>query len=74
MTDKVKIGPVEVREVATEYHETGVGVSPRTDTDYQIGAVVGGKWVSFGSIAASRLESLPDDESKGNSKTDKPNG
>lgn len=53
---------VEVRKVETEYHETGVGVSPRTDVSYEVGAVIEGKWVSFASVNASRLESLPDDK------------
>lgn len=52
---------VEVRKVETEYHETGVGQSPRTDVTYQLGAVLEGKWVTFGSVNESRLAGLPDD-------------
>lgn len=65
---------VEVRKVETEYHETGVGVSPRTDVSYELGSVIEGKWVSFGSVSASRLEGLPDDKPAKNDKNDKPNG
>lgn len=56
---------VQVRKVETEYHETGVGQQPRTDTSYELGAVIEGKWVAFGSVSASRLETLPDDKEEG---------
>lgn len=65
---------MEVRKVETEYHETGVGVSGRTDVTYEVGAVIEGKWVSFASVSESRLASLPDDEEKGTTAKSKPNG
>jgi hypothetical protein len=56
MADKTKIGGVEVRTVEVEYGETGVGVSNRTDTEYQLGAEVDGKWVPFATLGQGRVE------------------
>lgn len=53
---------IEIREVETTYHETGVGQSDRVDKTYELGAVIDGKWASFGSVSESRLASLPDDK------------
>lgn len=52
---------LEVREVDTTYHETGVGQADRVEKTYQAGAVIDNKWVAFASITADRLSSLPDD-------------
>lgn len=65
---------VEVRKTETEYHETGVGVSPRVDVNYELGAVIEGKWVRFGSVSASRLEGLPDDKEEGTTAKSAPKG
>jgi hypothetical protein len=53
---------VEVRKVETTYHETGLGQEPRTDVTYELGSVIAGKWVPFGSVSESRLASMPDDK------------
>ena len=49
---------VEVRRIETEYGETGVGVSNRTDVTYELGAEIDGAWVKFGSVPGSTVEAL----------------
>jgi len=56
MADKAKVGSVEVRQVETEYGETGVGVPNRVEVEYQLGADVNGAWVPFASVSESRAE------------------
>lgn len=49
---------VEVRKVETEYGETGVGVSNRTDVTYELGAEINGAWVKFASVPGNTVDSL----------------
>ncbi len=53
---KTKIGAVEVRAVDTEYGETGVGVSNRTETEYQLGVDIDGAFVPFVTVQKGRAE------------------
>ncbi len=56
--EESKFGPVEVREISTEYGETGVNVENRTDVSYELGAEVDGTWLAFASVAEGRAEVL----------------
>ncbi|SRR5579885_3219532 len=47
---------VEVRRIETTVHETGVGVADRTDVSYELGAVIDGAWVRFGSVTQSQVD------------------
>jgi hypothetical protein len=49
---------VAVRKTETEYNETGVGQSNRTDTNYELGAVINGAWVRFASVAGTTVDAI----------------
>jgi len=46
----------EVRRIETTVHETGVAVQDRTDVTYELGAVIDGAWVRFGSVTQSQVD------------------
>jgi len=46
---------VEIRQREVTYHETGVGVQPRTEVVHELGAEVDGVWVPFASVSADRV-------------------
>lgn len=50
--------PAVVRRVETEVHETGVGVTNRTDVTYELGAEIDGVWCSFATIGQNRVDLL----------------
>ncbi len=54
--NRPKIGSVEVRSVDTEYGETGVGQSNRTETEYQLGVDIDGAFVPFVTVQKGRAE------------------
>lgn len=49
---------VEVREVSTDFHETGAAGGTRTDVTYELGADFDGTWIPFASVKKERVDLL----------------
>lgn len=52
------VGNVSVQKIETLVHETGVGVSDRTDVSYAIGAEVDGLFVPFVTLTENHVANL----------------